>query len=318
MLAHISRSLIGGLILFQLAQIAHAGENLWVYTRGTDTRPEGTTEAKINYIGRFDKDSGDYAFHDIRPEIEYGFTNKFTMSGAIMIFGHDYSGIEPGNDPVHETQEANGGSVDQVKIGGFEIKAKYNILSPYKDIIGLTVGLAYERREHYRLDGAEIDQNSIIPQLYLQKNFLDDTLVFALFGKMEFERRNSVGGGDDVLEEEIAFDLGIGVSYRIAPKWNVGFEYRHQSDYLCVVENGVPEAGVKCSNFDFFDIEIGDQFQNGNYVGPSIHYAEQKWFATAGLLYQVAGGGDNAFNKGGKNFDEHEKYHLGLHFGYNW
>ena len=310
----IRRILVSVVILMTLSPMSYAGENLWVYARGTDTRPQGTYELKLNYVGRYDKDSGDYAFHDIRPEIEYGFTDKFTMSGALLLFGHDYSGIETGNDPVHETQQANGGSVDQFKVGGFEINAKYNILSPYKDIIGLTLGLAYERRDRYRLDGAAIDQDSIVPKIYLQKNFLDDTLVFGVLAKMELERRVSPG----VLEEEIAFDVAAGVSYRIAPKWNVGFEFRHQSDYLCVEENGIPEANVECSEFDFGDFNIGDQFQNGNYVGPSIHYAEQKWFATAGLLFQIFGGGDNAFNKSGKNFDEHEKYHLGLHFGYNW
>ncbi|MCG8379299.1 MAG: hypothetical protein MI865_07480 [Proteobacteria bacterium] len=315
MLAHILRYSVGALILVaQFFQIAHAGENLWVYTRGTDTRPKGTYEAKLNYIARIDKDSGSYAFHDIRPEIEYGFTNKFTMSGALLIFHHDFSGIEVGNDPVHETQEANGGSVNQTVVGGFEIKAKYNILSPYKDFMGLSVGLAYERRNNYRLDGADIDQDSIVPQIFLQKNFLDDTLVFAVLGKMELERRVTPG----VLEEEIAFEVAAGVSYRVAPKWYVGFEFRHQSDYLCVEEDGIPEAGVECSEFDFFDWNVGDQFQNGNYVGPSIHYAEQKWFATLGVVYQIFGGGDNAFNKGNRNFDEHEKYHVGFHLGYNF
>lgn len=303
------------LLLIQSMQYVYAGENLWLYARGTDTRPKDTYEAKLNYIARVDKDSGDYIFHDIRPEIEYGFTDKFTMSGALLLFGHDYSGIEEGNNPVYETQEENGGSVDQFKVGGFEIKAKYNILSPYKDFIGLSVGFAYERRDVYRLDGTTIDQDSFVPHIFLQKNFLDDTLIFAFLGKMEFERRVTPG----VLEEEIAFDIALGVSYRVIPRWYVGLEFRSQSDYLCVEENGTPEAGVKCSEFDLTDFQIGDQFQNGQYFGPTIHYAEEKWYATAGALYQIYGGGaERAFNKGNKNFDEHEKWHIGFNIGYNW
>ena len=314
------RFIIAGLLLAaQFAPVVQAGENLWVYARGTDTRPKGTYEAKLNYIARLDRDSGSYAFHDIRPEIEYGFTDKFTMSAALMIFRHDFSGIEEGNNPVHETQEANGGSVGQTSVGGYEIKMKYNILSPYKDFMGLSIGFAYERRNKYRLDGAHIDQESFVPQIFLQKNFLDDTLSFAFLGKMEFERRVTPG----VLEEEIALDVALGVSYRVAPRWFVGAEIRSQSDYLCVEENGVPEPGVACSEFDLFDWQIGRQFQNGNYIGPSIHYAEQKWFATLGILYQFAGGGANdpdngSFQKKGRNFDEHEKYHIGFHLGYNW
>ena len=51
---------------------ASAGENLWVYAKGTDTRPAGSYEFKIADTIRLDKNAGDhYTFHDIRPEIEY-------------------------------------------------------------------------------------------------------------------------------------------------------------------------------------------------------------------------------------------------------
>ena len=321
MVTHLLRFVMGLILLTSTS--AFAGENLWVYTKGTDTRPDGTWELKLNSISRIDKDSGSYVFHDIRPEIEYGITDSLTVAGAVMIFSHDYDGIEPGNDPVHETQEANGGSFDRTQYGGFEIKVKYNVLSPYKDPLGLSLGFAYERRNQYRLDGADINQDSFVPMLFLQKNFLDDTLVFALFSKMELERRKSPG----VLEEEIAFDVAAGVSYRFAPKWYIGAEFRHQSDYLCVEEDDgtghfVPEPGVECSEFDLTDFNIGRQFQNGNYFGPSLHYGEERWYATVGALYQIGGGGANSnggsFQKDGRNFDEHEKWHVGFSFGYNF
>jgi len=289
-----------------------AGENQWLYAKGTDTRPEGSFEFKISDIARVGKNSGDYVFHDIRPEIEYGITDSLSISAELVYFDHNYSGIETGNDPVHETQEDNGGSVNKFQLAGYEVGLKYNILSPYKDMFGLSLGLAYEHRDNYRLDGADIDQDSITTTIYLQKDFLDDTLVFVLNPKAEFERRKSPG----VLEEEISLELMAAVSYRFMPKWTVGLEYRLQEDHLSVQEDGVFEEGIARSSFDLSDFRLGDRFQVGQYFGPTIHYAEQRWWATAGVLWQFQGGG--GFSEGGKNFDEHEKYHAGFSMGYEF
>jgi len=306
--------------LLLAGNIASAGENLWLYAQGTDTRPDGSFEFKLKDTIRIDKDSGSYVFHDIRPEIEYGITDKLTVGAELMLFHHNYSGIEEGNDPVRETQEAHGGSFKKMQYGGFELAMKYNILSPYKDFMGLSVGLGYEDRDVYRLDGAEIDQRSYTVTLFMQKNFLDDKLNFVFMPKIEFERRKPAEKHPEtrVLEEEIALEFAAAVSYRFRPNWNIGLEFRHQSDYLSVDEDGEFEEGIKPSSFDFGDFQLGDQFQRGNYFGPSIHYAQQRWWATASLLYQVSGGGSNSFHHGGKNWDEHEKYHVGFNFGYEF
>ena len=107
--------------------------------------------------------------------------------------------------------------------------------------MGLSVGLAFEHRDAYRLDGADIDQDSLTTTFYFQKDFLDDTLIFVVNPKVELERRKS----PDVLEEEISLELMAAVSYRFMPKWTVGLEYRSQSDYLSVQENGEFEEGVQ-------------------------------------------------------------------------
>ena len=300
-----------------------AEENLWIYAKGTDTRPQGSTELKLSSISRFGKNSGDYEFHDIRPEIEYGITDKLTIGAEIMIFDHNYSVDSEDLEPMVETQGGIGGRFNDTQYGGFELALKYNLLSPYKDIIGLSVGVGYERREKYRLDGADIDQDSFTTSLFLQKNFIDNTLVFVLNPKIEFERRKA----GTVLEEEIALDIAAGVSYRIAPKWFVGLEFRHQSDYLSPEDSELREEtgsgyeeGIKRSSFDLSDIRIGTQHQAGNYFGPTVHYAEKEWWATAGVLWQVSGhgnaGGDG--NSNGKNWDEHEKVHVGLSLGYEF
>ncbi len=306
--------LLPGLFLIGTVQ---AEENLWLYTQGTDTRPKGSWEFKLSDISRLDKRSGDYAFNDIRPEVEYGITDRWTIGAEILIFDHHYSVDDENLQPIFDGQGGAGGEYDNTQFGGFEISTKYNILSPYKDFMGLSVGFSYERREVYRLDGADIDQDSFVPAIYLQKNFLDNTLVTAFKGKVEFERRESPG----VLEEEIALDLSAGIAYRFAPKWFVGFEARYQSDFLSPEVAGEPSDGGQQSSFDLSDFTWGSQFQYGTYIGPSIHYAEEKWWVTGSVLLQVKGGGDETRNPtitGGKVYDEHERVHLGLTVGFNF
>ncbi|MFT5633294.1 MAG: hypothetical protein ACI9SQ_001008 [Rubritalea sp.] len=308
--------IFAGLIL--TAGSALAEENLWLYTKGTDTRPQGSWEFKLSDISRLGKDSGNYRFDDIRPEIEYGVTDKLTIGAEIMLFNHRYSVDDPELNPMFETQGGAGGKFNKFQFGGFELAAKYNVLSPYKDPIGLSFVAAFEHRSAYRLDGAEIDQDSFVLQTLVQKNFLDDTLVFAFNAKTEFERRKA----GDVLEEEIAFDISAGVSYRFAPKWFIGIEARYQSDFLNPEEGGEFEDGYQRSSFDLTDFRLGSQFQYGTYVGPTIHYAEQGWWFTAGALYQIKGGGDDSRNApnntGGRNWDEHEKWHLGATVGFEF
>lgn len=315
----LTKLMLGVVSAAMLLPLAQAEENLWVYTTGTDTRPEGSVELKISDVVRIGKNSGHYRFHDIRPEVEYGITDRLTVGASLLIFDHNYKVGADGPGPMVDTQAEHGGSFNDTQYGGYEIEAKYNILSPYKDLIGLSVGFAYERRNRYRLDGAKIDQHSYVPKVYLQKNFLDDTLVFAVTGKVEFEKRKSPG----VKEDEIALDVAAGVSYRVAPKWFVGLEFRHQSDYLCPEVDGQCDdednVGLERSRLSFTDFKVGTQHQNGNYLGPTVHYAEKHWWATAGLLFQVSGGGSHyADVRGGKNWDEHECVHLGMSFGYEF
>ncbi len=312
---------MGLLTLAVSTQTAKAEENLWVYTKGTDTRPQGSFEMKISDIARISKDSGHYRFHDIRPEIEYGITDKLTIGAEIMIFDHNYSVNDPELNPTYETQETEGGTFNKTQYGGFEISLKYNILSPYKDFMGLSLGIGYEDRDRYRLDGSEIDQKSYTATVFMQKNWIDDKLTLAGNGKIELERRKGPG----VLEEEIAFDLSIGLSYRIAPKHFIGIEYRRQQDHLSPFNTETGEyddPSLKPSEFDlpFGKFQIGTRHQYGEYIGPTYHYAEKNWWFTGGILYQFNGGGhsENAYLKDGKNYDEHEKFHVGLFLGYEF
>lgn len=305
-------SLVLSLMALLLPMAAHADENLWVYARGSDTLPDGKLELKVSDVVRMDKESGDYTFHDLRSEVEYGLTDRLTLSAEVLLFHHDYSVDDPDLNPMYETQGGDGSTFRDTQYAGFELSGKYNLMSAYKDPLGIALGFGYERRTKYRLDGADIDQDSFTVTAYFQKNWLDDTVTLAVTPKIEFERRKSPG----VLEEEIALDAAAGIAWRFQPNWNAGLEFRHQSDYLNPQEDGVFNPDLDRSSFDLTDFRVGSQHQRGNYFGPVLHYANQQWWATAGLLWQVRGGGSPfSYSHHNRNFDEHERRHLGLTLG---
>lgn len=302
-------------LLISLAGVACADESLWVYAKGADTLPEGRIEMKLSNINRTGKDSGDYSFNDIRIGAEYGITNRLTVEATAMIFDHNYSVDDEDLNPMFETQGGEGQRFNDTQLGGYELMAKYNVLSTYKDALGLSFGLGYEHRDKYRLDGADIDQDSLVSAIYLQKNFLDDTLLLTFSPKVEFERRRSPG----VLEEEIALEIRSGLAYRIAPNWFVGVEFRSQADYLNPQEEGEFNPELKRSSFDLTDFRVGSRHQYGAYFGPTVHYGAKEWWATAGMLWQVRGGGSPfSFSRDNRNWDEHEKLHTGVTVGFEF
>lgn len=305
-----------GMLLAGVGAPARADEPLWLYAKGSDTRPQGTWELQFSNISRLGKDGQDYTFHDFRPEVEYGITDRLTLAVETMVFHHDYAVETDDLQPMFDTQGGAGGSFEDTQIGGIETSLKYNLLSAYKDAVGLSLGFAYEYRDVYRLDGAAIDQHSFVPILYLQKNFLDDTLVVALRTKVELELRSSPG----VKEEEIAPDVSLGISYRVSPRWFLGAEARYQSDFLEPEEEGEPPPEDPSEFTSPANFRVGLQYQWAYYAGPTVHFANKEWWLTAGALWQIEGGGDesNPSVRGGKVWDEHEEVHVGVAVGFEF
>ena len=296
--------------LLTLPDTARADESLWIYTKGAETLPQGKTELKASVISKRGKSDSDYAFNDIRFEVEHGLTNRLTTYGELVVYNHDYSTTNPDLQPLFDTQGGTGGRFRKTSIAGIDVGLKYNILSPYKDPIGLAASVEYDHRFKYRIDGASIKQNEVDLVIHFQKNFLNNQLVFAVTPKIEWEDRRSPG----IIEKEISIDVAAGLSYRVAPRWYVGAEFRHQSDYLSPYDTVTQryDPNLRPSKLPF---KFGSQYQNGNYGGPVVHYATQKWWATVGVLWQFSGGGEFAFNRNGLNVDEHEKVNLALTIG---
>ena len=302
---------VAGVLLLEFSSEARADESLWIYTKSAETLPKGKSEVIASIVSRRGKADADYVFHDMRLEIEHGLTNRLQIYGELAIFRHDYATTNPDLQPFFDTQGGTGGRFKKTAIGGVDAGLKYNLLSPYKDPLGFAVSLEWSHRFKYRLDGAKINQDAVALQLHFQKNMLDNQLVFAFSPKIEWEHRLSPG----LIEKEIALDIAAGVAYRVAPRFTIGAEFRHQSDYLSPFDTVTQEhdPNLRPTEFPF---KFGSQFQNGNYIGPVLHYAKKRWWVTGGVLWQFSGGGKFAFNRDGLNVDEHEKAHVALQIGF--
>ncbi|MBC8010878.1 MAG: hypothetical protein H7067_12375 [Burkholderiales bacterium] len=277
------------------ASLVRADEHLFGYVFTSEVIPQGRF-GLIQTAGlREGKKGGDYAALDLVSEIEYGLTNRVTIFAAVVNFHHDYSG--------YEGSRSYGAGRDEFSYGGWDLGAKWMILSPYLDPVGLAVRPQLERREIARLDGDEIDQWTGRIGVALHKNFFGDTLVTALDYVLEAERREGEASG-----EKLGHEILAGATYRVIPKWFVGFEARYQTDYTDAV-------------FDELDALAGGESQQwAVYAGPSLHYGARRFWATAALLWQIDGADDEDpfFARFGerRHQERHEAWHLRLKIGF--
>ncbi len=307
---------IAGLLL--CATGAHAEESLWLFAKGSDTRPKGSFEIKSSDLFRTGKAAADYDFHDFRLEAEYGITSRLTLGARASVYRHDYEVFDADLQPYLQTQGGLGSRFSSTQFGGYEIGLKYNIFSPYKDALGLSVGTSYENRRTNSLDGSSIDQDVLSLTTFFQQNYLDATVAVALSPKLQYKRKSTPAGA----EEELALDIAAGIAYRITPGWFIGLEYRHQSDYRNPYSAGGFDPNLQTTNISLSDLSfsVGSQYQRGNYIGPTVHYASQGWWATLGALYQFEGQGiaPGVNNTAGRNWNEQERWHIGMILGWEF
>lgn len=272
---------------------AHADENLLGYSYGAETLPKGETEAYVWVTDRRGKDAGQYNAQDYQLEIEHGIADNVQISGYIDFASHHIAGLEPEFEDVDR----------DFAFQGLQASVKWAALSPYKDGIGLAL---YFEPVWKRIDkvsgehGREIEFES---KLILQKNFLDDRLVWIgnLTAEMEFEREKDVdeltGAVEYEHETELALEATTGLSYRVASNWFLGVEGRYHSEYP----------------------DFPDAFEREHYAffaGPTIHYGGKRWWFTATWLPQI--GGSPSPLGSDLHLEEHEKREFRLKVGYNF
>jgi hypothetical protein len=258
-----------------LASVAHADEPLLGFLYTTDLLPKGGKEVEQWVTLRHQKAHGDFNLVEGRNEISYGVTDSLQLSGyAIYDWTSAYHNAPDGKTTPPEQFSAYFPNPDDRfnhgQFIGISGEAIWRVQSPYTHPVGIalyaepTVGPRFQ----------ELEMKAIF-----QKNFLDDRLV--LIGNVTWapEIRELQGNPyadpnsldfrpNTNIETDVNF--GIGVSYRFASNWSVGWEFQNEREI-----NG----------FNIFD--RNQWMGNAYYTGPTIHYANNHFFGTLTLWQQL-------------------------------
>jgi len=286
--------LLLALFVLCLAAPTMAGESPFGYVYTTDTHPKGKREFEQWITQRHGQSQGDFDVWQGRSEIEYGVTDSLQTAlylnyGSVNAFHNRPDGTTgPGAfvpddvDPHARYRKRFFESISNEWI--------YRVLSPYKDIIGLAL---------YIEPSWGPDKRELEGKLILQKNFLEDRLVWAanFSASAESERFH----GEWEREGEVEFTTGL--AYQFAPRWHAGAEYRYHRGY------------------DGRGFSASKRAYAASFFGPSIHYARSDWWITATFLKQLANAKaytDEAQENivGGRFYGEHrERQELRLRVG---
>ena len=276
---------------------ALAGDSPFGYVYTTDTHSKGKSEVEQWFTQRRGQSNGDYSAWQFRTEFEYGVTDNLQTSlyanyDRVSAFRNRADGttgpgafVPDGVDPNARYSKSFFESISNEWI--------YRLLSPYKDPIGLALYV----EPTYGAKKRELEG-----KLILQKNFIDDRLVWAanLTAAIEKERFH----GEWEKESELEFTTGL--AYQFANHWHGGVEYRNHRGY------------------EGFGFANSKRLYSTNFIGPSIHYADKSWWVTATWLRQMgnaSGYTDSARDDiiGGRLYGEHhERNELRVKVGFNF
>ncbi len=274
-----------------------AGESPFGYVYTTDTHPRGEREIEQWLTRRHGQSRGDYDLWQARTEFEYGITDR--LQTALYLNYDHVSAFHNRADGTTGPGAFVPDSVDpdaryrRTFFQSFSNEWIYRVLSPYKDPIGLAL---------YIEPTWGPDERELETKLILQKNFLEDRLVWAANLTAAAEKERFHGAWEN--EGELEFTTGL--AYQVAPGWHAGLEYRHHRGY-----EGRGFSAAK-------------RVYAVNFIGPSVHYASRKWWLTATFLSQIANA--KAYNDearedliGGRFYGEHhERNELRIKVGFEF
>ncbi|MGE0616209.1 MAG: DUF6662 family protein [Bacteriovoracia bacterium] len=295
---HLCSGLACAMLMHGLAACApaRADEALFGYMYSTDSLPKGQWEFEQIMTARSGKARGSYFALDMRHEVEYGISDRFS---AALYLNSGYNYIQNLYNPEDTTQ--NVPDVNTFDLQGMSLEFKYRLLSPYTDPLGLSLYFEPEFEVRDSVSGEIVSAKAFEFRLIFQKNFMDDTLVFVsnLMLEPEWEKV-----GDESLRE-LFFEFTLGGSYRIQENWYLGLEFRNHRE--------------------FPDLDWGAQEHSAYFLGPNVHYGTKDWWATLTILPQISGtpgylgiGADGQRIDGGSlHLAQHEKLEVRLKLGFN-
>jgi hypothetical protein len=283
-------------LLLVVASAARGDENLFGYSYGTETLPKGGVELYNWITWRTDKGQGTYDALDLRQEIEYGVTDRFQASLYLSQRYHHVHDSQPVEIENGE-EEREYPNRNEFAFDGVQTEFKYSFLSPYLDPLGFALYAEPGWSRISKESGKHEDALSIEVKALFQKNFLEDTLIAVLNVSPEYEWAK--GKGIEHWENELELEVTGGLTYRVAPRWYAGVESRYTSEYP-----NFPDE----SHREFW----------GVFVGPALHYATTRWWATVTALPQVYGQPHDGDRSHTLHLDDLEAFELRIKMGFNF
>jgi len=290
---------------------AQADEPLFGYIYATDTLPKGKTEVEQWATLREGRSQGDFHLLQTRTEISHGVTDNFQLSGYVNTAWADAKGNAPSGETAPPEVFADfaaepNGRFRKARFETVSLEGIYRIASPYTSGVGVALYLEPSIGPRTR---------EIEARLILQKNFLEDRLVFAANATLGYEWRKLLGdpGADPTSidyithwDKETDVNFGVAGSYRFTSNWSLGAELQNEREW----------AGLN-------PFRAENRNNVAWYAGPTIHYGGRHFFATFTTLFQLPWAKDYAnppadsfIVNGITNADDFEKYRFRLKVGY--
>jgi hypothetical protein len=294
-----------------LPAAAYADEPLFGFIVTTDLLPKDQKEVEQWVTLREGRANGDFHLVQARTELSYGLTNNLQLSGYLDFAHADvkHNGPDGTTIPPEIFADYNADPdkrFTKTRLQDVAVEAIYRFSSPYTSPTGAAVYVEPLIGPRFR---------EVETRLILQKNFIDDRLVFAFNATLAYEWRKLHADPEaepgsiearDHWDKETDVNFGLAGSYRFAPKWSLGAEVQNEHEW----------AGLN-------PFKGGQKINQAWYAGPTVHYGGQKFFVTFTTLFQLPWGHDyaetdkalNAVIDGINNADDFENYRFRLKLG---
>jgi len=271
-----------------------ADENYFGYSYGSETLPKEKWELYSWTTGRLGKGTGSYSAFDLKQEVEYGVTDRFQIA-LEWNENHTYFTGGAGQESADSNTPVRRNRFSFV---GNALELKYAFSSPYKDLVGIALFVEPEYALTDSPSGDKFLEWEIETRLLVQKNFLEDRLiaVLNLTNETEWERPRPSHG--ESFTTNFKPEITTGVTYRFASNWFLGLETRYATQLA--------------------NANIRNQVDWAFSVGPALHYAVGRWWATLTWLPQVAGWHADGARSGSLDLNSHERNEIRLKIGFDF
>jgi len=142
--------------------IVRGDEQLFGFVRGAETLPAHRWEVYQFVTLGEGKSEGTYYGTHFETEAEYGVTDQFQASLSLIQHYFYNKGVDGDRDALDNT--------NAYRFGGLEGSAKYRLLSPFKDPIGIALRLEGGYLLHDEVDGLDQHERYIKPEIDFQNS----------------------------------------------------------------------------------------------------------------------------------------------------